>query len=45
MVQGSVAQSEVSKTANDETAIRSVMASYNDALNNGSTAADRKSVV
>ena len=39
MVQGSVAQSEVSKPANDETAIRSVMASYNDALNSGSTAA------
>src|ERR1700722_17097178 len=39
MVQGSVVQSEVSKPANDETAIRSVMASYNDALNNGSTGA------
>ncbi len=39
MVQGSVAQSEVSKPANDETAIRSVMASYNDALNSGSTGA------
>ena len=36
MVQGSVAPS---KSANDETAIRSVMASYNDALNSGSTAA------
>src|SRR5580704_10595225 len=39
MVQGSVAQSEVSEPANDETAIRSVMASYNDALNSGSTGA------
>jgi hypothetical protein len=39
MVQGSVAESEVSKPANDETAIRSVMASYNDALNSGSTGA------
>ena len=39
MVQGSVVQSEVSKPANDETAIRSVMASYNDALNSGSTGA------
>ena len=37
MVQGSTAQPEVSKPANDETAIRSVMSSYNDALNNGST--------
>ena len=39
MVQGSVAQSGVSKPANEETAIRSVMASYNDALNSGSTGA------
>jgi uncharacterized protein (TIGR02246 family) len=39
MVQANVAQSEVSKPANDETAIRSVMASYNDALNTGSTGA------
>jgi uncharacterized protein (TIGR02246 family) len=39
MVQGSVPQSDVSKSANDETAIRSVMASYNDALNSGSTGA------
>ena len=39
MVQGSGAKSEVSKPANDETAIRSVMASYNDALNTGSTGA------
>ena len=39
MAQGSVAQSEVLKPATDETAIRSVMASYNDALNSGSTAA------
>jgi uncharacterized protein (TIGR02246 family) len=39
VVQSSVVQSEVSKPANDETAIRSVMASYNDALNNGSTGA------
>ena len=39
MVHGSVAQSELSKSANDETAIRSVMASYNDALNSGSTGA------
>jgi uncharacterized protein (TIGR02246 family) len=38
-VQASVTQSEVSKPANDETAIRSVMASYNDALNSGSTGA------
>ena len=38
MVQG-VDQSEVSKPANDETAIRRVMASYNDALNSGSTGA------
>ena len=37
MAQGSTAQSEVSKPANDETAIRSAMASYNDALNRGST--------
>jgi uncharacterized protein (TIGR02246 family) len=36
MVQGSVAQS---KPANDETAIRSVLGSYNDALNNASTGA------
>ena len=34
MVQGNVPQS---KPANDETAIRSVMASYNDALNDAST--------
>jgi uncharacterized protein (TIGR02246 family) len=39
MVQSSVTQAEVSKPANDETAIRSVMASYNDALNRGSTGA------
>jgi uncharacterized protein (TIGR02246 family) len=37
MAQGSTAQSEVLKPADDETAIRSVMASYNDALNRGST--------
>src|ERR1700735_4954791 len=39
MIQGSVAQSEVSKRANDETAIRSALASYNDALHSGSTGA------
>ena len=36
MVQGRPAQSEPSLAA-DEAAIRSVMASYNDALNSGST--------
>jgi hypothetical protein len=36
MIQDSVAQSTL---ANDEAAIRSVMASYNDALNNVSTGA------
>jgi uncharacterized protein (TIGR02246 family) len=39
MVQDSDVRSQVSKPANDETAIRSAMASYNDALNSGSTAA------
>ena len=37
MVQGRPAQSEASSAAEDEAAIRSVMASYNDALNSGST--------
>ncbi len=39
MVQGRPAQSEVSSAAEDEAAIRSVMSSYNDALNRGSTGA------
>ena len=37
MVQGRPAQSESSRAADDEAAIRRVMASYNDALNRGST--------
>jgi len=37
MVQGQPAQSKPSQTADDEAAIRNVMASYNGALNGGST--------
>jgi uncharacterized protein (TIGR02246 family) len=37
MVQGRPAQSEPSQAADDEAAIRKVMASYNDALNSGYT--------
>ena len=37
MVQARPTQSEPSSAADDEAAIRSVMASYNDALNSGST--------
>ncbi len=39
MVQGRPTHSEISLAADDEAAIRSVMASYNDALNSGSTEA------
>jgi uncharacterized protein (TIGR02246 family) len=37
MAQGHPAQSDPSRAADDEAAIRKVMASYNDALNSGST--------